>query len=335
MYTDGAPIDSKLPQGCQSLGWSSVVFIKNGEVIASACGNPPRWVDTIQGAELWAVLKALMHCTFPAALYTDCDTVRRGSRQGPEWAGSSKRRYARIWRSIYDVIEESPELIHWMPAHLPESRIDDAWCSDGSVVNRDKWAANQCVDVLAKREAEAIRLPSEYRSQVLGFETWMKQLLIYLGQLTFEANHHQSLGGVMRDSEAIRLKRKVKKHKVKKKMPSGVRVTSRIASGVQSASSSRPIRRRVCGYTDIQVSASASASAKRHKASSKRVLEVLEARRDHAFQLSWREERDRRESRDQSMQPRPPEAPTAKQRIEALRQRVVARAAIVQGGSSE
>ena len=163
----------------------------------------------------------------------------------------------------------------------------------------------------------------------------MKQLLIYLGQLTFEANHHQSLGGVMRDSEATRPKRKVKKHKVKKKMASGASVTRRSASGVQSVSAFRPVRKRVCGYIDIRISASASASAKRHKASSKRVLEVLEARREHAFQLSWREERDRRISRDQSMQPGPPEAPTAKQRIEALRQRVVARAANVQGGSSE
>ena len=70
--------------------------MKRGDLFASAGGVPPRWIDSIQGAELWAVRMALLHVAFPEVLYTDCNTVRLGVRKGLKWGGSAKRRYARV-----------------------------------------------------------------------------------------------------------------------------------------------------------------------------------------------------------------------------------------------
>ncbi len=52
-FTDGYLLDSKLPRECHALGWAFAVVNVSGELIASAIGVPPRWVNTIQGAELW------------------------------------------------------------------------------------------------------------------------------------------------------------------------------------------------------------------------------------------------------------------------------------------
>ena len=70
LFTDGSLIDGKVRYGCQSLGWAVLVTNATGDLIASATGVPPRWVDTIQGAELWAVRMALLHVAFPDVFYT-------------------------------------------------------------------------------------------------------------------------------------------------------------------------------------------------------------------------------------------------------------------------
>ena len=66
-------------------------------------------VNAIHGAELWAVLKALQSVTFPAGLYTDCETVRRGVARGVLWAGSSKRKYSRVWTSLSTMLDENTD----------------------------------------------------------------------------------------------------------------------------------------------------------------------------------------------------------------------------------
>ena len=43
----------------QALGWAFTIMTQDGEWVAAAHGLPPKWVDTIQGAELWAILMAL------------------------------------------------------------------------------------------------------------------------------------------------------------------------------------------------------------------------------------------------------------------------------------
>ena len=106
IFTDGSLMDCKLPPECFSLGWAFCVIKTNGDIVASARGVPPRWVNTIQGAELWAVRMALMRVSFPEGLYTDCDTVRLGLLRGPAWANSAKRKYSRVWSSTVTLLDE-------------------------------------------------------------------------------------------------------------------------------------------------------------------------------------------------------------------------------------
>ena len=124
-------------------------------------------MNTIQGAELWAVLKALQSATFPAGLFTDCDTVRRGVARGVLWGGSSKRKYSRVWTSLSTMLDENTESVHWMPAHTPKSSIGCVHCSDGSIVDDIKWCSNQIVDLLAKDSAEGNRVPPAFRASFL------------------------------------------------------------------------------------------------------------------------------------------------------------------------
>ena len=78
VFTDGSLLDGRLGVQCIALGWAFLVVDSRGHVVASASGAPPRWVDTIQGAELWAVQMALSSVPFPSVLYTDCKQYSRG-----------------------------------------------------------------------------------------------------------------------------------------------------------------------------------------------------------------------------------------------------------------
>ena len=131
----------------------------DGRVVAAAFGVPPRWVDTIQGAELWAVQMALASAVFPDRIYTDCKTVQVGVQQLSQWAGSSSRRYARVWSVIHVGLDGGAcaSMVQWIPAHTSRDRIDEVSCSDGTVVTEAMWCANQMADLLAKQAAESVR----------------------------------------------------------------------------------------------------------------------------------------------------------------------------------
>ena len=107
VFTDGSLLDGRMQSGCQALGWAFVIIGPDGEMFAAAFGVPPEWVDTIQGAELWAVQMALLHAPFPDRLYTDCDSVRSGVSRSVEWTHSSKRKYARIWIVVSSQLDDA------------------------------------------------------------------------------------------------------------------------------------------------------------------------------------------------------------------------------------
>ena len=200
IFTDGSLLDSKLGNQCLALGWSFVVIGPEGQLCDSAYGVPPRWISTIQGAELWAIFMALHSVAFPEALYTDCNTVRIGLQRSAAWAASSKRRFSRVWTSVLDMME-SPDLINWMPAHTTESSIGHSKCSNGELVTEDMRLANQLADEGAKTAAESVRLPLNTRRWLIGRDKQLRQLFIFLGKLTCEANHFSTSEGFIRDSD--------------------------------------------------------------------------------------------------------------------------------------
>ena len=123
--------------------------------MAAAYGVSPAWVDTIQGAELWAVQMVLASVSLPQKIYTDCKTVQLGVNASAAWARSSKRRYARIWTVLHVGLDHGDEAgrVVWMPAHTARSRVGEVKCGDGSAVTEHMWAANQLADLLAKEGA--------------------------------------------------------------------------------------------------------------------------------------------------------------------------------------
>ena len=68
-------------------------------MLASAHGRPPSWVDSIQGAELWAMSMATSHAMPGARFVTDCQTVQTSWERGCP-------KFARFWCAIMADLDE-------------------------------------------------------------------------------------------------------------------------------------------------------------------------------------------------------------------------------------
>jgi hypothetical protein len=104
--SDGSLLHGQWGRDYAALGWAFVAFDQSGEILAAAYGVHTFWVDTIQGAELWAVHMVIASMSLPEVLFTDCKTVQEGVRNTAQWAGSSKRRYAMIWTVLHAGLDE-------------------------------------------------------------------------------------------------------------------------------------------------------------------------------------------------------------------------------------
>ena len=92
VYTDGSLRDNdpRFEGRCKALGWSFVVLGPTGLVAAAARGCPPPFIDTVFGAELWAVQMVVMHAFAGAIrIVTDCQSVVKGVQNGAKWATAS------------------------------------------------------------------------------------------------------------------------------------------------------------------------------------------------------------------------------------------------------
>ena len=202
MFTDGSLLDGQWA-GCAALGWTFVALDDNDCVVAAAHGVPPRWVDSIQGAELWAVHVALETMLFPEALYTDCLTVQKGVQKDADWAGSARRRYARIWMALHTALDGGRDAhrIAWMPAHTKTNQVGSAVCSHGQVLTEAMRSANELADLLAKTAAEGVSIGNSFRDHLQTNCSLAKDIAIFVGRLTHEAGaHEQASGGCARDS---------------------------------------------------------------------------------------------------------------------------------------
>ena len=190
IFTDGSLLDGGW-DGYQALGWAFVAINEHGEVLAAAFGVPPRWIDSIQGAELWAVHMALQAIDLPSALYTDCQTVQRGARQGLKWAQGATRRYSRLWTALHHDLDEGvqADIVHWIPAHTSQEQVGSLICSDGTVLTETMRCANEIVDRLAKQAAESIAISPGMRARLKKRYAQARELAVFVGQLTYAAGH--------------------------------------------------------------------------------------------------------------------------------------------------
>ena len=149
---------------------------------------------------------ALQSIDMPSALYTDCQTVQKGVRQGLDWAQGARRRYSRLWTTLHYDLDEGvqAELVHWMPAHTSQQQVGELKCSDGTVLTDIMRCANAIVDLLAKQAADSIAMSPGARAGLKERFSQAKELAIFVGQLTYEAGHcDRGDGKACRDSVGI------------------------------------------------------------------------------------------------------------------------------------
>jgi len=322
VFTDGSLLDGQFPSEYQSLGWAFLIMGTDGEQIASAFGSTPRWITTIQGAEMWAVRMALSHASFPERVLTDCDAVRTGVLKPLSWAQSSKRRYSRLWVALFTQLEEcEPGVVQWMPAHTPESSIGFRETSAGDCITDHMWCANQIVDLLAKDGAESMRYSVRDREWFTGWEKQLKELAIFLGRLTCIANAYPCTdGSKLRDSEAIRSKRGPKLlGTIGRSKPKGsfAKPSSSVSAATHKVRGKRVSKGGRWGKDPPWCTISSSSTSKKGQVA--KAHTALEANLDVSFLDAWREGRARCL--------RPSCGPSADSRMDALRQRIAAKVA--------
>ena len=327
IFTDGSLLDRRFGKDCAAIGWAFVAIGPDGERIAAASGVPPRWIDSIQGAELWAVQMALTSIPLPSALYTDCQTVQQGLKRSRSWTHSSKRRFARVWSLVHANLDygDRSNILVWMPAHLSAVRVGQATCSDGTAVSEEMWAANQLADLLAKDAASSVQIDDATRRMLRERFHRAKQLVVFVGQLTYAANHHIGPGGtIMRDSMGIDGRRRYKTEMRKPTVPAHRTPATASASSASLAANEAWMKDFVyppSDGADARRGRVPSVAAKR-VAKAKAAEVAAGARSENAFYTWWREERDAR----LALSTQRSNGPSGSARLEALRARVILRA---------
>jgi hypothetical protein len=199
-------------------------------------------------------------------------------------------------------------------------------CSDGLPVCAIRWASNQLVDLMAKSAAESVRVSPSVREWLEARDAQLMELLVYIGKLTFEANHLIGPDGKpIRDAEAFP-KRGPKKGCKKKSKPCEPVVINKgkskatkvsddwISAWSKSCERSRRLSQPACSNDGIDRISTRHPSAKSMQTS-------ISVRQEASFQEWWRE------SRSHSLMPRDLNAPSGKDRLAALKARVVAKSA--------
>ena len=189
-YSDGSRLDggSQYAGLCARHGWATAAFDPQGTLVAAALGRPPQRADGIFGAELWGLLMSTS-CSGPCdGFRVDCMSVQQGAQRETSWASAPRRRHARIWNPIAQVLEDHPERCVWMPAHCSLAQVGCKQLSDGSFVTETDITANALVDTLAKRAASADRVCMKTRKWVADTAKRGSAVAKWLGQATALAN---------------------------------------------------------------------------------------------------------------------------------------------------
>ena len=72
------------------VGFGVVALNAQGEVVAKAFGTPPMWINSVPGAETWALYEALRNMIPGASIRSDCASVVNRFKSGEKAATSSK-----------------------------------------------------------------------------------------------------------------------------------------------------------------------------------------------------------------------------------------------------
>ena len=196
-YTDGSLIDREY-DGCARLGWAFVAVDTRGNHIGAASGVAPSWIDSISGAEAWALLMAARAAAPGSNYVTDSLTCVGSYRKGARWALAPDRPLARVWKLLFETLgrtaspaAEQPR-ITWMPSHTTVASVGAVRKSDDTWLTHTDRNANAVADALANAAAHGARVPVATRAAIAATYSVTYLVAQFLGRATFAANHHPS-----------------------------------------------------------------------------------------------------------------------------------------------
>ena len=192
IYTDGSMIDGPSTTTGR-VGYGFAALDAEGNVTAKAYGTPPQWINSVPGAEAWALFEALRNSVPGCRIRSDCESVVNRFKSGRKAATAKNVKLARLWRMIFDCCDcfedpsKSIDLV-WMPAHTSKSQIGTARKGDRTKLTAEDRKGNELADALAKKGARLHRVPRAARNKLEVAERVALRAALQLGITTKAAN---------------------------------------------------------------------------------------------------------------------------------------------------
>jgi hypothetical protein len=321
-YIDGSLIDGPAKTTCRA-GFAVVVVDAAGRLVGYAAGAPPAWATSSAAAEAWAMLVVLQTAASPPRVVTDCLGLLETLQRGREAATAANRPLARLWALTFAALDGQPPegYVHgplcWMASHGSRGTVGIATLSDGRAVTFTDWRANRLADGLAKQAAARSRVPAELRRFLATAEEATCHEAAVLGMVTHAAANHwvsstkpDGAYTVTRSRDACPPPFENTKGRAARRGAGGKRAE-------QGALPKDPCKAQVAQTSD------AVTTADWHRARTQRARQARAEKEDAAearFHEGWAEARLR------AARPPPAAGPTAAERVEAVRLRLVAKA---------
>ncbi len=184
-YTDGSAFEGR-SRRLRRLGWSFVAVGPSGQVVASACGAPPPWIDSVAGAEAWALVQAATAAKPGAVFKTDCQAVLKAVTAGRARATAHDRPLARVMGLLHARFDDPSHVasLVWMLGHSTKTDVGRAVLSDGSFLSSMDLVANARADRLAKSAAAEWRASPAQRAAEVAHRILVLRLALHTGKVT-------------------------------------------------------------------------------------------------------------------------------------------------------
>jgi hypothetical protein len=204
VYTDGSRLGGPTPLLARN-GWAFVVLNEANEMIASASGVPPDWIEDIPATEAWA-LKEAASCALPGChFFVDCDPCVKAFHQGRAISCSDKNPLARVHRLMHEALDGVPvSSVVWMPARLKPGQCGTVVRGDGFLLTEIDVAANAEADKLAKQAVEHHRVPYRIRQEIKAHDDLVTANAMWIARAGVVANQQRE--DPFRDTQASRAK---------------------------------------------------------------------------------------------------------------------------------
>jgi len=327
-YIDGSFFDAG-HSWTGATGFGVVVISPDGDVCGMCHGAPPSWVTNAAGAEGWAMYTALRSCHQPPRIVTDCLGLVTQLERGLADGMAPHRPLARLWCLIAATLDNAVpqewlrDKLAWMPAHTSRAAVGRWLKSNGRPVSLRDWRANRLVDKLAKLAAGCRAPPKDLLKLLQTASTAAEHAGACLGLATHAANSYKvttwredgtAVQALRRDAWLPPYLDRGAGHRPRAlgKRPPPRPTTTRAeenAHADQNAALENSARQQLLHAKGAQGRARAAAS-------------LREAETEARGLQAWLADKAA-DTRPQG----PPAGPTAAERLEALRQRVVSRAA--------